>query len=69
MVSAAMKEERLKAAKERPKVVKVADIDKAQKEKLAAAMAEEKKAKETEAGEEEGRRGGRRQKRTGQKAA
>ena len=53
MVSAAMKEERLKAAKERPKVVKVADIDKAQKEKLAAAMAEEKKAKETEAGEEE----------------
>ncbi len=38
MVSAAMKEEKLKAAKERPKVVKVADIDKAQKEKLAEAQ-------------------------------
>ena len=32
MVSAAMKEEKLKAAKERPRVVKVADIDKAQKD-------------------------------------
>ncbi len=38
MVSAAMKEEKLKAAKERPRVVKVADIDKAQKEKLAEAQ-------------------------------
>ena len=38
MVSAAMKEEKLKAATERPRVVKVADIDKAQKEKLAEAQ-------------------------------
>lgn len=44
MVSAAMKEEKLKAAKERPRVVKVADIDKAQKEKLAAEQAEAQRA-------------------------
>ncbi len=55
MVSAAMKEEKLKAAKERPRVVKVADIDKAQKEKLAAEQAEAQKAEAArESGENTG---------------
>lgn len=53
MVSAAMKEEKLKAAKERPRVVKVADIDKAQKEKLAEAQkAETARESEENTGED-----------------
>lgn len=47
MVSAAMREEKLKAEKERPKVVKVADIDKIMEEKQALAQAAAEAEKES----------------------